>query len=212
MKDCGSRLFRQKLKLMDYNFKILYRPGALNHVADALSRIEPLSISEIMEIENKNDASVPINSQKAMNNSNININIEEKNGTILKKYNFDLIFHLVPKENDTLKNKLTNELGVINFFEKLTKINKNQFAILISNQFANIHNTDNTLYCLEEIKQMCAAHSAKNIAINIDFDNIRHYLYFKQTLQDIFSTTKMNVTLFLNKIVELKEREDIEKY
>lgn len=78
MKDCGSRLFRQKLELMDYNFKILYRPGALNHVADALSRIEPLSISELMEIENKNNACVPINSQKMLNINNININIEEK--------------------------------------------------------------------------------------------------------------------------------------
>lgn len=26
MRDCGSRLFRQKLELMDYNFKILYKP------------------------------------------------------------------------------------------------------------------------------------------------------------------------------------------
>lgn len=29
-RDCGSRLFRQKLELLDYNFKILYRPGAQN--------------------------------------------------------------------------------------------------------------------------------------------------------------------------------------
>lgn len=53
MKDCGSRLFRQKLELMDYNFKILYRPGAQNHVADALSRIEPLTINEMLEVNRK---------------------------------------------------------------------------------------------------------------------------------------------------------------
>lgn len=34
LKDCGSRLFRQKLELSNYyNFKILYRPGAQNRVA-----------------------------------------------------------------------------------------------------------------------------------------------------------------------------------
>lgn len=33
MKDCGSRLFRQRLELSNYNFKILYRPGAQNKVA-----------------------------------------------------------------------------------------------------------------------------------------------------------------------------------
>lgn len=55
MKDCGSRLFRQKLELSEYNFKILYRPGAQNNVADALSRIEPVSIDEMLEkTNNKN--------------------------------------------------------------------------------------------------------------------------------------------------------------
>lgn len=44
MKECNSRLFRQKIELLDYNFKIIYRPGAQNHVADALSRIEPLTL------------------------------------------------------------------------------------------------------------------------------------------------------------------------
>lgn len=53
MKNCGSRLFRHKLDLLDYNFKILYRPGAQNHVADALSRIDPLSVDEVLEVENR---------------------------------------------------------------------------------------------------------------------------------------------------------------
>lgn len=47
MKDCSSRLFRQRLDLMEYNFKILHRAGAQNTVADALSRIEPISIQEV---------------------------------------------------------------------------------------------------------------------------------------------------------------------
>lgn len=57
MKNCGSRLFRHKLELLDYNFKILYRPGAQNHVADALSRIEPLSVDEVLEIESRKQLS-----------------------------------------------------------------------------------------------------------------------------------------------------------
>lgn len=43
MKDCGSRLFRQRLELSNYNFKILHRPGSQNSVADALSRIKPIT-------------------------------------------------------------------------------------------------------------------------------------------------------------------------
>lgn len=55
MKDCGSKLFRQRLELLDYNFKVIYRPGAQNQVADALSRIKPLSIQELLEIEKKKE-------------------------------------------------------------------------------------------------------------------------------------------------------------
>lgn len=53
MRDCGSRLFRQKMELLDYNFKILHHPGNQNVVADALSRIGPLTIEEMINIEEK---------------------------------------------------------------------------------------------------------------------------------------------------------------
>lgn len=43
------RLFRQRLELSDYNFEIIYRPGAQNRVADALSRIEPISIEQMLK-------------------------------------------------------------------------------------------------------------------------------------------------------------------
>lgn len=100
MRDCGSRLFRQKLELMDYNFKILYRPGAQNYVADALSRIRPLSIEEMLEMEEKKQHFAITRNQAKMKLDASNGSIlDERNGTILRKAEFDLIFHLIPENN-----------------------------------------------------------------------------------------------------------------
>lgn len=51
---------------------------------------------------------------------------------------------------------------------------------------------------------------AEFIAINIDYENVRHYQFFKGTVEEIFKDTNISITFFLNKIVELSEREDIE--
>lgn len=52
---------------------------------------------------------------------------------------------------------------------------------------------------------------SENIAIHIDCDNIRHYIYFKNLLAEIFNDRGVGITLYLNKILTLTEREDIEQ-
>lgn len=99
MRDCGSRLFRQKIELMDYNFKIIYRPGAQNHVADALSRIEPLTINELLEMNKSKEifAITRAQAKRPEPTRDLMYTVEERDGTILNKRNFDLIFHLIPE-------------------------------------------------------------------------------------------------------------------
>lgn len=211
MRDCGSRLFRQKMELLDYNFKILYRPGAQNVVADALSRIEPLSISEIIEKEScyaltraqvKKDLNQTIGTKDYI--------IEEKTGIILNKRGYDLIFYIVPSENDDLKEKLMNKFGTTVFKNSWHKIHDHQYAITISNQFSNKQNTFTTQNCIQELLKIAEFEVADNIAINIDYDNIRHYMYFKNLFEDIFRGKSIATTFFLNKILFLKERDDID--
>lgn len=51
IRDTSSRLMRWCLKLDDYNYEIIFRPGKMNVVADALSRprldVDYLSIDSI---------------------------------------------------------------------------------------------------------------------------------------------------------------------
>ena len=43
VKDPGSRLLRWRIKLEEYDYKVVYRKGALNTNADGLSRISTLA-------------------------------------------------------------------------------------------------------------------------------------------------------------------------
>lgn len=214
MKDCGSRLFRQKLELMDYNFKVIYRPGAQNHVADALSRIEPFTENEIKKIEEKQNDIFAITRIQAKKDLNAGLNnagftIDEQNGTILNKRGFDSIFHLIPIENDTLKNKIIDKFGIATFSNKWHNFNKYHYAISISNQFANKQNANNTLKTIQEILNICDNNGLENIGINLDFDNIRHYLHLKNIFEEIFASKSIAITFFLNKILQIQEKGDI---
>lgn len=213
MRDCGSRLFRQKIELMDYNFKIIYRPGAQNHVADALSRIEPLTINELLEMNKAKEifALTRAQSKQPEPTRDLMYTIDEKDGIILNKRNFDLIFHLIPEENDNLKNRLMDKFGIALFSKEWKIYSKCHYYKVISNQFANRNNEIYTVDCINEILNFCKEKNAESIAINLDYDNIRHYLHFTERFRQIFAAQTISTTIFLNKIVELKEKEDIEK-
>ena len=127
------------------------------------------------------------------------------------KRGYDLIFHLIPKENDVLKNRLIDKYGIINFDEKFKKFNQFHYAKMISNQFANRQNGNETINGINEMYSKSKQKNAERIAINIDYDNIRHYFYFKQLFIEIFAPTNIVATFFLNKVIELTEQEDIDK-
>lgn len=50
----------------------------------------------------------------------------------------------------------------------------------------------------------------ERIALNVDYDNIRHYMFFKELFEEMFAPYEIDITFYLNKIIELVEREDIE--
>lgn len=53
IKDPGSRLARWRLKLEEYDYEIIYKPGKINKNADALSRIKINHIAECVNFQSK---------------------------------------------------------------------------------------------------------------------------------------------------------------
>ncbi|XP_055308499.1 uncharacterized protein LOC129572548 [Sitodiplosis mosellana] len=114
--DVNSRLFRQRLKLMSYNFKVIHKPGRQNVVADALSRIsleEAKSIDEILE-ENNLKSMLAVMEQEDMG-STVNVaNINFENGITFSTADFDACFYLVSSAESEMFKRITGK------FEDLT--------------------------------------------------------------------------------------------
>lgn len=95
MRGCGSRLFRQKLELIDYNFEEIHRPGALDNVADALSRINLDEAKTIQELVTENGAehifAMHKNVEKRKTKEKYDYGILEIRGIVMKENTYDAI-------------------------------------------------------------------------------------------------------------------------
>lgn len=130
-----------------------------------------------------------VNRSRARDNTidtNIKYTVEERLGTILRKRDFDYLFHLIPIENDILKNKIINKFGIIKFSDTFKKFSNYNYAIAISNQFSNKQNINNTHNCIQAILNISNDANAQTIALNIDYDNVRHYNHFKTLFLETF--------------------------
>lgn len=104
-----------------------------------------------------------------------------------------------------------DKFAIITFKSNWYEFTKDHFSILISNQFANKQNMNKTMDCIQEILKISQEKGAENIAINLDYDNIRHYIFFKNTFTEIFKDKPISTVFFLSKVIEITEREDMEK-
>lgn len=104
-----------------------------------------------------------------------------------------------------------DKFGIDKFSQTFHKLQNSQYHRLISNQFSGINERNETKKCINEMMMIVINEQAQSIAINLDYDNVRHYFYFMETFKEIFRPLDTEVAIYLNKIVELKEREDIDK-
>lgn len=130
---------------------------------------------------------------------------------ILIPKEYDIVFHIVIRENDILRNKLADKFGILGFSKECCKIKRSQYARLMSTQYANKLNEKELKECIELMLKNCTDNSVGKMAINVDYDDLRHYLDFKDSLVDTFKNTNILTTLYLNRILFLNEREDVDK-
>lgn len=103
-----------------------------------------------------------------------------------------------------------NKFGITIFSKEWKIHNKVHYHRIISNQFASRQNEISTKDCIQEIFNFCKEKHVESIAINMDFDNLKHYIHFRTTFEEFFASEEISTTFYLNKILELKEKEDID--
>lgn len=104
-----------------------------------------------------------------------------------------------------------DKFGIITFTDEWKNHKKFHFVRTISNQFANRENIKDTLHCIQQMRKIAENENKDTIAINLNYDSLRHYLHFKNTLIETFENSNISITIYQNKITEIIEREDIEK-
>lgn len=110
-KDPGSRLVRWRLKLSEYNYKIIYKPGKINSNADALSRAFP------------EDTTEPDHRDSSTNSNDLQINILRKDESFddFIKYHYQTLD--IPKIDSLPSDKFVNFPNVLLYSEDLDENN-----------------------------------------------------------------------------------------
>lgn len=270
-RNMNARLHRWRYILMEYKFKVIYRSGTQNVVADALSRIEikdnddtsqnstdDLTIPSIlvqtraqrrndmeMQLENnsQNDAEqnekqecvsiseeadndvIHLDSEQEETHDEIekrNANrkkylIKEKRNILLQSNEMDHIFFIFHKENCELHKKLQHKLKKVFVLCDLSRTNDfynidtNRSIIILNNIIRSDTEKTKTKNTMNNLMKFCTQKCFENIAINVDFADYQSYFEFKLTLKEFFQSTNICITIYLNKIIEITDLQEIDQ-
>lgn len=116
------------------------------------------------------------------------------------------------KMHKQLQHKLKKQIDASYLdYGELWYINENQTSgiALCPKTLTNQINIDNATLTITIIMSIAIDNHFENIAINVDFQDKRSYFEFKTLIRKYFTPTNIKVTLFLNKIIELTNIDDI---
>lgn len=177
--DINSRLFRQKLQLLNYNYKIIHRPGKLNVVADALSRISmdsAQSIEEILEEQKLKPVYTVSLGRTEMKKIVFELKLEQKAGILTKLKDFDGLFFLVSSTDSHMFTKLQKKFSGLKLMKQWQQIEGKYFVKSMKLSAIEQNNKAKMRECLQFIKNQSEKTSYERIAININLDTLKEYL------------------------------------
>lgn len=211
-KDSTNRLYRWRIQLAEYNFSIIFQPGKTN-IADGLSRIkyspEPFE-AKVVTRTGKNTQTGDRQSfsdciqyisenhdfgQEVIEKSLININTSSlQNQFCFTKFPPDNSPKMIQKINDNLQILQSDENNRIFFY-----------------LFCNEISYENIFIILQEFKFLLFKFKISSINfIKSDNDlNNFEYVKIKQIIRYIFRHSDISVTIFLNDVTVLTERDQI---
>lgn len=211
MKKPNSRIMGQRMELMDMDFKIIYRPGAQNQVADALSRIEMSEEKDLEQIltencteENKvQHLCMALTRQKAAKVQDeqperFDTSIEEEPSLATDLKFFDHIFSIIPRNQNSTINKITeNKIDAIKHQpNKFADIEDGKSITLFDEQIEPDMNSENFENMVKEMYDQCTTNHWESIAINTDFKIPKNIFCLKYHLQKTFRGASISIVIY----------------
>lgn len=227
-KNNSSRLHRWRLILMGYQFKIQHKPGKNNIIADILSRLtndDDNNENKMIEHTKTHNINVVQTRAKTKQKQETYIeeidlenrySIPENNGLMLYAKNNDHIFFLFEHSDCELQKKIQHKLKIkINFNQQTNQyiypLGSNRTIVKITPLIRSNEQINQIKTIINTLIQYCYDNTYKNIAINSNFEDYQSYFNFKQILQQLMVKTNIETVLFLNKIIEIEDKEIIDR-
>lgn len=185
LKKFSSRMYRWKMALIGYNFRIIHRSGAQNSVADALSRIyEPKTLEEVVGV-GKLDAECLAMTRSKQKTNKIKFDeaysIEENNNLLLNPKDYDHVFFIFSDSKCEMKSrleqKISKTLDIPNGENpQMHLIDDKRSATILGKKIQNDREIKRTKLMIQGILTTSMRNNYENIAINIDLNMISGYL------------------------------------
>lgn len=233
LKNPSSKLFRWRLLLSEYQFKIVYKQGSQNVVADALSRInyDPIDLNVILNTSETTNF-LAVTRSKAISAENT---LLQNSSETTAEHKQDHNFYEIVENNDILTNT-TNTDHIYYFFstkncemkrkwEYRTKTNiilpedLIPYAPYSLNDKQTIfwtpkeNHTDQRIaklkLVLNSILHFSTKHNYNDIALNIDIKEVNQYFEFKYLFKETFKNTAIKTKFYLNKVIDVFELDQI---
>lgn len=216
VKDPGSRLIRWRLKMEQYNYEIIYKPGRVNSNADYLSRIPAGNINSIFSFETKEVFNDYVKFYYNSLTPNV-FDFNETNENILNSNESVAYLSSIDLEDE---NRISKEiLSRSSDPEVIKNCSHELFSIFKTNGvnnlvyyhcFVKLHHFDKPLYAdyfytIQNLKIQLEKDRVKSISIANPVDEFNQFSYQKcmNILLFVFRNSKIKITVYKNVVVNL---------
>lgn len=207
LKDPSSRLMRWRIRLEEYDYKIIYKPGKSNLNADALSRAVPETKIQVMTRSQ----------QKAKLDANKNTNsnhIETKNKDLLQTREIKEKYFILPIHGTTQENLLATYLPdnyKIDIGE-ISQYKKGKISYIVGRAPIPIRSDadrNQVSSIFTKFKEL--SNTKESISISLPITDNNNYQELKSMCSKEFEKSKTKPIFYVNKLIKLTDPENIEQ-
>lgn len=227
-----TRVHRWAIELMEYDFQVIHREGKLN-CADALSRIrineeeltkdeKPKIVclvqtrSKTSELQKQTHPKHDGKSKDVNKDRSKFYQIIENKGFQLQSSKYDQIIFFLDDLNCRLSKQLQHkmkkivEIDNLNFGE-IYQIDENKCILLVPRVISTQSSILETEKSVKTLVCYLTQNNFEKVAFNVDFPHHLSYLQFKKIIRDLFSSTQIQVTIYLNQVIVVTDVNEINK-
>lgn len=225
-----TRVHRWAIELMEYDFEVIHREGKSN-CADALSRIrineDELTRDEkqkfvlLVQTRSKTEKIRQKMHQKqdtksAETDKNKFFHILEKRGFLANSKEYDHITFFIHNNRCRLfmqlQHKLKKVIEITNLeYGEILRFENNKSILRLPKLIVNKLEIDQAERSIQTLKSFATQNGCEKLAINIDITHNLSYLQFKKIVRTIFSDSQIEISLFLNQIIQINDPNEINK-